>query len=109
MPFIETAVLGSPGAGSLPDGDTINHFNGIRVRVTGSGILRPTVFSMDKVRNKVLGTISMNSTSDRVAYKLVNFMSQRCLVRLETTAIDETFQINRITIYSKPTFTSYPA
>ena len=109
MPFIETAVLGSPGADSLPDGDVINHFNGIRVRVTGSGVLRPTIYSMDKVRSKTLGTVTMASTSDRVAYKLVNFMSQRCLIRLETTAIDEIFKINRITIYSKPTFTMYPA
>ena len=109
MPFIETAVLGSPGAGSLPDGDTINHFNGIRVRVTGSGVLRSTIYSMDKIKNKILPTITMSNTSDRVAYKLVNFMSQRCLIRLETTAIDETFKINRITIYSKPTFTMYPA
>ena len=108
MPFIKTALLGSPGASVLPKGDYINHFNQIRARVTGSGVLRGTLYSMDDVNSYTLPTITMAATSNSVAAVLANFMEQRCSLKLETTAIDEIFKINRITIYARPVFAEYP-
>lgn len=110
MPFIETAQLNNVGAAASQGSsdEDICHVAGIRYRVTGTGILRTTLYSYDEVRSKVLGTITMSSALGKAPFMVTNFMSQRTVIRIETTAIDEIFEISRIILFIKPVFTSHP-
>lgn len=88
--------------------ENIIHFGGIRLRVVGSGNLRPTMYSFDKIKSSVLVPLVMNSTDNIEPTRISNFVSQRMMLRLETTAINEIMRINRIIIFAKPIYTSYP-
>jgi len=92
----------------LSSGESISHFAAIRVRVNGSGNLKMEVFSLDNVRSKTLVPLTMAVQTRIIPTRLVNFMEQRASFELKTTEIDEKFRINRIVIFSKATFTSYP-
>ena len=86
----------------------IVHFGAVRLRVNGAGILRPSLLSLDYVRSQTLATITMQETTDREPRVLANFKQQRAFLKLETTAINEVFRINRIVIFVKPIWTDYP-
>ena len=94
---------------NISKGENISHFTGIRLRVTGSGSLRPTLYSLDDIRSEVLVAMTMSATTNIEPFRLSNFMEQRARLELKTTALNETFRINRIIIFAKPIFTMYPA
>ncbi len=89
-------------------GESISHFAAIRVRVVGTGNLQMTVYSLDDVKSKTLVALTMSATNRIIPTRLVNFMEQRASFELKTTAIDEKFRINRIVIFSKEVYSSYP-
>lgn len=89
-------------------GENISHFAAIRVRAIGSGELKMSVHSIDNVRSKTLVPFQMQTAARIIPTRLVNFMEQRASFELKTTTIDEKFRINRITIFVKEVFTSYP-
>jgi len=66
------------------------------------------VYSLDDVRSKVLVPFTMLPANRIIPTRLVNFMEQRASFELKTTGMDEEFKINRIVIYSKEVFSSYP-
>jgi hypothetical protein len=92
----------------MSSGENISHFAAIRVRVNGTGSLNMTVYSLDDVRSKTLVPITMQASTRIIPTRLVNFTEQRAAFELGTTAIDEKFRINRIVIFMKEVFTSYP-
>ena len=92
--------------GSL--GENISHIAAIRVRVNGTGSLKMTVSSLDNIRSKILVPLPMATASRIIPTRLVNFMEQRVSFTLGTTNMDEKFRINRIVIFTKEVFTSYP-
>ena len=89
-------------------GESVSHFAAIRVRVNGSGSLKMKVYSLDDVRSKTLVPLTMQAANRIIPTRLVNFMEQRASFELKTTAIDEKFRINRIVLFTKEVFTSYP-
>jgi len=89
-------------------GEQISHFAAIRIRVNGTGSLRISVHSLDNVRSKALVPFTLATTSRIIPTRLVNFMEQRASFKLMTTEIDERFRINRIVLFTKEIFTSYP-
>lgn len=89
-------------------GEQISHFAAIRVRVTGTGNLLMSVYSLDDVRSKTLVPFVMASASRIIPTRLVNFTEQRASFELKTTVIDEYMRVNRIVIFQKEVFTSYP-
>lgn len=89
-------------------GENISHFASIRIRVTGVGLLRMTIYSLDDVRSKVLTPITMQVTNRIIPSRLVNFIEQRAAFELKTTTMGEYVRINRIVIFMKEVFTSYP-
>jgi len=107
MPFIKTALFDHSSAARSrgSTGEFINHFGGIRMRVIGTGDLLMTLLSQDEVRSQSLVAFTMATTSRISPFRLASFMEQRAQLRVETTAIDEIFRINRIIIYAKPVFT----
>lgn len=87
----------------------INHFGAIRFRVNGSGNLRLRLLSLDEVRTFTLVPLIMANPTNIDPTRLSNFTEQRAQLEIKTTAIDETFNISRIVIFSKPVASSYPA
>ena len=92
----------------LSSGESISHFAAIRVRVTGVGNLKMRAYSLDNVHMKELVPFEMLTQTRIIPTRLVNFMEQRASFELRTTEINERFRINRIIIFTKPVFTSYP-
>lgn len=89
-------------------GENISHFAAIRVRVNGTGSLQLKVYSLDDRKFKVLVPLSMTPLARIIPTRLVNFMEQRASFELKTTVIDEEFKINRIIVFTKEVYTSYP-
>lgn len=88
--------------------ELINHFGLIRLRLNGSGNLRMRLWSLDQVKNTILVPIAMQTVTNVEPTKLCNFTQQRAQLEVRTTAIDETFKISKIVIFTKPVATSYP-
>lgn len=94
--------------GSGSSGEAIIHFNAIRMRVVGSGQLRLSMVSLDSIETQTLVPLTMASATDIQPTRLCNFIKQRAQLELKTTSINEIFKINRIIVFAKPMFTSYP-
>lgn len=86
----------------------ILHFGAARLRVTGSGNLRMTLYSLDEITSYSLLPLVLQELNGREPTRLCNFSSQRAKLRIEVTAINENFSLDKITIYAKPLYTSYP-
>ena len=89
-------------------GENISHFAAIRIRLNGTGNLKMAVYSLDDVRSKTLIPFSMTTQARIIPTRIVNFVEQRASFELKTTEIDEYMRINRIVIYMKEIYTSYP-
>lgn len=89
-------------------GENISHFAAIRIRVNGTGSLRMAVYSLDDVRSKTLVPFTMATVTRIIPTRIVNFMEQRAAFEIKTTDIDDFFRINRIVVFTKEVFTSYP-
>jgi hypothetical protein len=101
MPFGAALSEGSSG-------ENISHFAAIRIRVNGTGNLQMTVSSLDNVKSKTLVPLVMQTNARIIPTRLVNFSEQRASFELKTTEIDEFMKINRIVIFMKEIYTSYP-
>jgi hypothetical protein len=88
--------------------EDIVHYGAVRLRVTGSGNLRMTFLSLDEDTSSVLSPIVLQATTGREPLRLANFISQRGMLEISTTAINEKFRINRVIIFEKPLWTEYP-
>lgn len=95
------------GIGS--SGEFFNHFNMVRLRVTGNGNLKLTLKSLQSVKQDQLADISMSETTDVQPFRLANFVTQRAAIEIGTDNINEYFRINRIILYSRPFDSEYPS
>ena len=95
-----------PSEGS--GGENLQHVTGVRLRVTGTGNLLMTLFSQDNIRTQVLTSIPMAAATNIQPFRLANFIEQRTQLQLKTTVLDEFFKINRIIVFMKEVYTSYP-
>jgi hypothetical protein len=96
------------GGNSAGTGENINHFAAVRVRVKGSGNLIPTLIGFDSVLTQTLANIAMGASPGLQPTVLANFVGQRVQLQLQTTTLNDNFDINRIIVFAKPIFTSYP-
>jgi hypothetical protein len=99
MPFSAGASAGG--------GENVNHYAGIRVRVTGNCNLIPTYLSLDDVKTKTLVSIVVGANTGKEPFQLGGFVSQRAYLTLETQKVGEVFRINRVVIFAKPLWTGY--
>lgn len=91
-------------------GETICHYNGIRIRAIGEGDLNLSLKSLDELQEYEMVPLTLSTTSYKEPTRLANFMSQRAKLVGGTTAFEENFRITRIVIMIKPqVFTEYPA
>ena len=89
-------------------GENISHFAAIRIRITGVGSLKMKVLSLDDVKAKTLVPLVMSRDSRIIPTRLVNFVEQRASFELKTSDIGERFRINRVVVFMKEIYTSYP-
>lgn len=91
-------------------GESINHYNGLRIRLTGSGLFRMTLESLNGIKTYPMVPLTMSATTPIEPTRLANFMSQRALLRGEITDFNDHFVISRIVVMIKPqVFSEYPA
>lgn len=89
-------------------GEGVSHFGSIRIRVNGIGQLRLAVFSLGELRSKLLTPIPMALKSRFSPTRLVNFVEQRATFEIKVITMGEKFRINRIVIFTKEIYKSYP-
>lgn len=89
-------------------GEVEHHIVGVRLRVTGTGLLKLSLSDLNKIQTQNLNDLSMQATTRIEPTKLANFQSQRIRLELKTTEKDETFKINRIILFAKPVAVEYP-
>lgn len=89
-------------------GESISHFAAIRIRLVGIGALKMTIYSLDNIKSKVLTPLVMGERNRIIPTRLVNFVEQRASFELKTTEFTEKFKINRIVVFTKELYTSYP-
>jgi hypothetical protein len=101
-PTVVTALL-------PPEGDdNLLHYGGVRFRITGTGNLLPVLFSMDGSITNTLATIALSATPGKEPFVLANLVSQRAKLQISTNVINETFNVNRLNLYTRGIYTSYP-
>lgn len=110
MPFIRFAYSDSAGAARSvqSSGDNINHFNAVRLRVNGNGMLKMRIFSLDDAKSRVIADIKMSPNPGKLITKLTNLMTERASLEIKTTSINDYFKINRIILFSREVFSSHP-
>lgn len=84
------------------------HYGFVTTRVTGTGILKLFLHSLDDVRNVQLPSIIMSSPTQKEEQVLANFVEQGAQLEIRTEALDETFNISKIVIFVKPVFSERP-
>ena len=85
------------------------HFGAVRMRLTGSGNLLTDLHSLDEASHtSTLPTIPMVAATNREPTILANYIDQYGQFQIETTEIDEWFEISKIIIYIRPVATGYP-
>lgn len=89
-------------------GESTSHFASIRIRVTGTGELKLAVFSLDDLVSKSLAPMVITPVARYSLTRIVNFVEQRASFGLYTDTLGDKFKINRIVIFSKELYKSYP-
>lgn len=94
-------------------GESINHFNALRLRILGLGNLIVKLNSLPDSSGDAVTTLTLNSVvmSNSTAIQptvLSNFVEQRAQFELKTTEINEVFKITRIIVFMRPIASSYP-
>lgn len=88
--------------------ENILHFGGVRFRIDGSGQLDMQWSTINDQNQFSLLPLALEETPSREPTRLCNYMTQRAKLKLSTDVIDEYINVNKIIIYIKPTYTSYP-
>ena len=84
------------------------HYGAITLRVNGTGNLLFRFAGLDEVSTESPIQLAMADSPGRMPTRLANFNGQKAVLRLRTTEINEFVKINRIIVWVKPMWTSYP-
>lgn len=86
----------------------ILHHVAVRIRVTGTGVLRLSLHSLDDVNSQTLAPLTMIATTNREETVLANYTDQYGQIEVKTTGIDEIFNIDKLIFFIKPDAAEYP-
>lgn len=89
--------------------DNQMHYCGARLRVSGSGTLRCKLYGLDNTVTNTLPNQTLSTTPGKEYFLLGTLVSQKARLEMKTTGINETFKVNRYTLFSKAIYTSYPS
>lgn len=90
-------------------GESITHFNAVRMRVVGTGFLKMTFFSLEDEIYQELADFDLSEVTRIQPLRLANFIEQRAALKIETHSINDYFKINRIIIFARDYAVEYPA
>lgn len=88
--------------------ENILHFGGTRIRVNGSGELKLKWIGLDDVATETLKPLIMSEATGRSLTRLSNFKGQRARLKISVDGLGQHFAINRVVLYVKELYTSYP-
>lgn len=86
----------------------LTHINAITLRVKGSGTLVSELFSLEDEFSQTLANHTMSLITSKSKTLLANFIHEKACLEIRVSEIDHRFQIDRITIYTKPVASGYP-
>jgi hypothetical protein len=89
--------------------DVFNHYCGARLRVSGSGVLLCKLYGLDNTKTNILPSQTLSTAPGLEYFLLGTLVSQKSRLEIKTTGINETFKLQRYTVFAKPIYTSYPA
>lgn len=92
----------------MPGGQFINHFGQVRIRTTGTGVLKSRLISLDDLQEIQLADTTMQSASAKYVNLHTNFEQQKARLELKTTELGDQFLVRQIIFYVKPVGTNYP-
>lgn len=94
------------GPKSGDDDGIINHYNAIRMRVVGSGVLRITAYGLDRANSFGAKDVVLNLLPGKEYTRLLEMKSEKCYISLKTSAINEYFHINKLSLFYVPLWMS---
>lgn len=86
----------------------LTHINAVTLRVKGSGSLISKLYSLEDEFSQNLANYTMSLTTSKSKTLLANFIQEKTCLDLRVSVINNKFEINRITIYTKPVASGYP-
>lgn len=86
----------------------LTHINAVTLRVKGSGSLISKLYSLEDEFSQNLADYTMSLTTSKSKTLLANFIQEKTCLDLRVSIINNKFEINRITIYTKPVASGYP-
>lgn len=89
--------------------DVFNHYCGARLRISGTGVLRCKLYGLDNTQTNNLPIQTLSTTPGKEYFLLGTLVSQKSRLEMKTTTIDETFKLQRYTVFAKPIYASYPS
>ena len=92
----------------MASSNDILHYGAVKTRVVGEGKLRVSLHGYDFIESETLDPIDMSATIFRQEQRLANFQGQECMIKFETTDIDDYMEVNSITLFVKELWTEYP-
>lgn len=87
----------------------LNHFNGLKLRVVGSGNLNINLYGEDDVTTATATAIAMSASPGLELSRPINFINEKMSVKLGVTAINETYEVSRLDVMAKALWRSRPA
>lgn len=88
--------------------ENILHYGAVRLRVSGEGSLLLKMKGLDDVITQDLASLTLSLTPGREPTQLANFKTQRMRLRISVSGINQHFSLNRLVIYAKELWQSYP-
>lgn len=79
----------------------VNHFGGLRIRVTGSGTLQITLIGEDGVTTSTPPALTLSATPGVELERLVNFFNERMSIKFRVSNTNEKYVIARLQVYAK--------
>lgn len=86
----------------------INHFNAVRLRVTGSGLLKVKILSLDGASFQSATPVTLQPMTDRLITQLLNFRASHAQVELRVEDLDANFTLQGLIVYYRPLEVEYP-
>lgn len=82
--------------------DLINHFTGVRLRVTGAGSLKVTGHSLDSIITFSAPSITLSTTPGIFKKSEFDLITEKCSVKLRVNGSSEHFTLTKFILYYLP-------
>jgi len=92
-----------------PQRDWISHFGGLKLRVIGSGNLQINLTGEDGSNSQDPPGITLSTNSGAEPDRLINFINEKCSIKLRVSFPGEKFNLSKVTLYARPLWLRRPS